>query len=187
MGTRGCFGVRIDGQDKLTYNHWDSYPDGLGASLVDQLRQMIADGVDMAGLARSVRLIDESEPASQEDQERFGPNADLGVSKQDISDWYCLLRPYQGNLSALLQAGVMSNARSFMADSLFCEWAYVVNLDERQFEVYEGFQNTQHSAGRYSAMPTEHDGYYPVALVASFPLDQIPENWIAELPRESDD
>ncbi len=27
MGTRGAYGVRIDGQDKIAYNHSDSYPE----------------------------------------------------------------------------------------------------------------------------------------------------------------
>jgi len=26
MGTRGLWGIRKDGKDKLTYNHYDSYP-----------------------------------------------------------------------------------------------------------------------------------------------------------------
>lgn len=30
MGTRGCYGFRKNGMDKLTYNHYDSYPDYLG-------------------------------------------------------------------------------------------------------------------------------------------------------------
>jgi len=35
MGTRGSFGFRIKTKDKLAYNHFDSYPDGLGASVCD--------------------------------------------------------------------------------------------------------------------------------------------------------
>lgn len=34
MSTRGAYGFRIDGQDKITYNHFDSYPDSLGVNLL---------------------------------------------------------------------------------------------------------------------------------------------------------
>ena len=38
MGTRGLMGVRVDGVDKLTYNHWDSYPSGLGQDILEYLQ-----------------------------------------------------------------------------------------------------------------------------------------------------
>ena len=37
MGTRGLWGFRKDGKDKLTYNHFDSYPDCLGHTIVEFL------------------------------------------------------------------------------------------------------------------------------------------------------
>jgi len=33
MGTRGAYGFRKNGIDKVTYNHFDSYPEQLGESL----------------------------------------------------------------------------------------------------------------------------------------------------------
>lgn len=41
MGTRGIFGVRINNQDKLMYNQFDSYPSSLGTDLVNQLQEML--------------------------------------------------------------------------------------------------------------------------------------------------
>ena len=38
MSTRGAWGFRIGSQDKVTYNHFDSYLDGLGDCLVLDLR-----------------------------------------------------------------------------------------------------------------------------------------------------
>ena len=35
MGTRGLYGFRKNGIDKLTYNHLDSYPDWLGKKVVE--------------------------------------------------------------------------------------------------------------------------------------------------------
>ena len=35
MSTRGCYGFRKNGIDKLTYNHCDSYPDCLGKTMME--------------------------------------------------------------------------------------------------------------------------------------------------------
>ena len=40
MGTRGFYCFRYKGLYYVIYNHWDSYPDGLGETLVNQLRNI---------------------------------------------------------------------------------------------------------------------------------------------------
>jgi hypothetical protein len=70
----------------------------------------------------------------------------------------------------------------FAADSLFCEWAYVLDLDREVLEVYTGFQKTPHQKGRFANMPYEPEGhrkgkpqeYWPVALVREWPLAKLP-------------
>jgi hypothetical protein len=182
MGTRGAMGVRIDGVDKIAYNHFDSYPCGLGDSIVADLKAMLSDpGIGgIRHLARALRLVDEGSEATAEEQAKFGRFMDGGVGSKKPEDWYVLLRELQGELKGTLQAGVMIDGHEFMADSLFCEWAYVVNLDESTFEVYRGFQHHAHKLGRYCdrQVPERQSGeYHPVALVGTFPLDAIPENW----------
>ena len=39
MGTRGFYGFRYKGRYILFYNHWDSYCDGLGNQILDELRK----------------------------------------------------------------------------------------------------------------------------------------------------
>lgn len=43
MGTRGLYGFRKNGVDKTTYNHFDSYPDGLGADVVNFIKKHSID------------------------------------------------------------------------------------------------------------------------------------------------
>lgn len=201
MGTRGAFGVRIDGQDKLMYNHFDSYPSGLGTEIVDYIQAGLVKGGNIEQLktwARNLKLIDKDIPPTQEDIERLAEYTDLGVSGQSTSDWYCLTRKMQGDLQACLKAGYMLPANDFVNDSLFCEYAYIINLDDETLECYKGFQREPHQLGRYATnqLGKEYDyrkgsgspDYYPVALVGTFPLTAIPENWMdIAYPRDDDD
>lgn len=181
MGTRGTMGVRIDGQDKLTYNHFDSYPDGLGKSMVDDYLEMtkLYDISAIKELARNLVLVDGKSKPTAKQKRDLKQYADTDVSRQTLNDWYCLLRNLQGELAKTLEAGFMIDNHKFMAESLFCEWSYILNLDEMTLEVYTGFMKQPHSFGRYADMPVEktEEGqtqYYPVALIATLKLEDLP-------------
>jgi hypothetical protein len=178
MGTRGAFGFRIDGLDKVTYNHFDSYPDGLGSDLIDDI---IGSSIEqMKKVARAIVLIDSDEPPTAEQIAANEKWANLEVSKQKLEDWYCLLREAQGSLAPWLdeELGVMIDSHGFLLDSLFCEYAYIVNLDDETFEFYRGFQEAP-GKGRYGSQlpdrpPRNPDStYYGVTLVSATPLLQL--------------
>jgi hypothetical protein len=78
-------------------------------------------------------------------------------------------------VTALLEAGVTLDRSDFPADSLFCEWGYLIDLDAMTFEVYRGSQKAPHTAGRFARRPPAEEGYHPVALVASWPLADLPD------------
>jgi hypothetical protein len=88
----------------------------------------------------------------------------------------------------------------FAADSLFCEWAYVVDLDAQQLEAYKGFQKEKHDRGRFAGMEpkrsprTKAVEYYPIAKFAEWKFDALPADTNAfvkacmdALPREDED
>lgn len=179
MGTRGAVGVHVDGADKMAYNHSDSYPEYLGVSVLSAARALAKDE-NAAQMARDLRLVDEDTPVTAEDIEKYGHKMNLGVSNQSPTDWYCLLREAQGDLRACLDMGVMLDAGDFILDSLFCEWAYIINFDTRKLEVYEGFKSAPHDKGRFANKKPAPTGqkrsaeYYPCALIAEFDLDALP-------------
>jgi hypothetical protein len=180
MSTRGVMGIRHNGVDKLMYNHSDSYPTGLGAELVEALSPFVNDasGLDyLRAKAAALKMVQENSKPTKAQQKELSGIAHLGVGSQSLDDWYCLLRQAQGDLLLTLEIGYGVDSSEFVKDSLFCEWAYIVNLDERTFEVYQGFQEKKHNKGRFAGKQDTDSKYYPVALKASYPLNSIPENW----------
>lgn len=187
MGTRGALGFRVNEQDHITYNHFDSYFSGLGKDVLNWLRAELAAGEEAAIKERAAELrhVDENASPTAEDFVQFQHLHDGMVSSG--TDWYSLLRGMQGDPAAILAAGVMTDAHKFMADSLFCEYAYIVNFDTRELEVYQGFQRKAHKAGRYAAAVKKprgwkpkyegQDFYYPVKLVAAYSFDQLPTDF----------
>ena len=77
----------------------------------------------------------------------------------------------------------MTDDHSFLLDSVFCEWAYIINLDTKELEVYRGWNEDPTAPGRYASLKeadwTRDDGivvkanYYGVTLLTTIPLMDI--------------
>lgn len=189
MGTRGTWGYVVDGMARMAYCQFDSYPSRLGEDILAHAR-WVATSPDYSERAiRDLRMVDYSTPPTPEDIEHCRPWTDLRVGERQASDWYCLLRKTQGDPVAVLAAGLLLGAGDFPANSLFCEYGYVIDLDSHRFEYYEGFQRAQHTEGRFAAMAVpayRHDGYWPIRLMRSWPLDALPDSLdgIDDVPAE---
>jgi len=187
MGTRGFITFAADGEQKTAYNHRDSYPGGLGLDVLKWLRAAAESPVRLGEQVRALRVVDPGSAPTADDISRFrqfawtraqhGGDSDLRAGQQ----WYDLLHETQGNPAVILEAGIIEDASGFPADSLIAEWGYVIDLDgDGMFEVYEGFQSSPHGKGRFAAMKLRAYGtvgqYYPVALVAKWPLADLPDD-----------
>lgn len=182
MGTRGIFGIRIDGQDKVSYNHSDSYPGGLGADFVAEVKQLAKLNLAVViAQARNLKVVDGHSKPTAEDVKRLAAFTNLGVGEQSTDDWYYVLRDLQGRLKDSLDVGVMIDSQSFLQDSLFCEYAYILNLDEKIVEFYKGFNRHPDARGRYAGTQRADDGraneFWGVELVGTCPMDKIPKNF----------
>ena len=143
MSTRGAVGFHCGGVDKIAYNRWDSYPSGLGQSVLDYLKDKTLN--ELKDEFEGINLISE--------HNEYGWNG-IGFNHefQDASD--------------------------FLRDSLFCEYAYIINLDDNVLEFYEGFNGDNNAKGRYVSTdnPTKlSDGsvLYGVALKQEIPLNEV--------------
>jgi hypothetical protein len=177
MSTRGIYGFVLNGQEKLTYNHSDSYPEWLGNETLNFLNR---DNLSLETLAEKVenlKLVIDDEKPTEEEIEKLKEYANIDVGLGSTEDWYCLLRECQGDWDKTLESGYIIDSHDFAQDSLFCEWGYVVNLDTGFLEVYEGFQKEPHSEGRFADRVNPEAaaaGYYPIKLVAAFSLRELP-------------
>jgi hypothetical protein len=185
MSTRGLYGFYKNGTNKLTYNHSDSYPSYLGQHVIDFIQSCSLS--ELNHIFDWIILAQEDDKPTPEQIKDCRKYADLDVSTKELTDWYCLLRNTQGEL-ALYRDGLryMIDNQSFIQDSLFCEWAYIINLDDKVLEIYKGFQ-TEPQNNRYridKPIDPNCSSYYNCKLVRTYPLDDIPKNWLKEFKGE---
>lgn len=184
MGTRGLIGFVIDGQVKATYNHFDSYPDGVGVDVLAFARHA-NEHIDTVGKAvRKLRAVDATEKPTAAQRASLERRGASPANVSTGSDWYAWLRDTQGDLQKVLDLGYFSDDAAFAQDSLFCEWGYLVNLDEQTLEAYRGFQRSPlHVAGRFREQHSNGEGYAPITLAKTYPLSSLPSDadFVAEL------
>lgn len=188
MGTRGLSGFVIDGEVKAQYQQYDSYPTGVGYYVV----AAIQSGKITPDAVRSIQLVDGDAKPTPEQVERLKQFSNTGVSTGQLDEWYVLLRETQGDLLAMIEAGAMIDSSDFAADSLFCEWGYLVNLDTETLEVYRGF-NQGATVGRFAGMALapvpERDGqpihaaYAPITLIREIPLSEVSREVMDEIEK----
>lgn len=173
MGTRGIIGFFNGEETKVMYNHYDSYPEWLGIKVLEFLRTADMDIVKRQ--VKKLKKVGKRKPTLQQ-QEKLAKYADTNVSTGSLDDWYVLLRKTQGDMQATLDAGFYDDGYNFTGDSLLCEWGYVINLVDMTLEIYKGFQDEPHSIGRFHDVAPVFKGYYPIKLVATYSLDNLPSD-----------
>ena len=184
MGTRGVYGFRKDGVDKLAYNHFDSNPSCLGADVVEFAASTRVE--DMTDIFNRIILVDERTKPTAEQIEKCEPWTDLSVSSGSSDDWYCLLRKAQGNLYAYTQGlDYMGDHGSFIKYSQWCEYGYIINLDEGVLEFWTGFQRKADLDNRYGIRMLFD--YYPCRLVRAFPLSDLSSLTVAQMIEAEND
>lgn len=158
MGTSGNMAFVADGKTKAGYVHFDSYPSGLGADVLDWLHEALNEqtGKALTQVRNLVVVNDETTP-TPEQIEALKRYANTRVSSKQLDEWYVLLRETQGDPAATLEAGYMYGDTKIEPYRLgyFGEYTYVVNFDKRTFTA-SGYG---HLLGSWSfdELPTKED------------------------------
>lgn len=183
MGTRHLIAVSVDGQYKLAqYGQWDGHPGGQGIDVLNFLRG--ADLKALAAKARAARFADNEEISELWVECGALPGATSVC--MDISARFAKRYPQMSRdcgaeaLSILAQAAdgmAFKNSINFAADSLFCEWGYVIDLDKGTFEVYKGFnEEPLPNTERFAHLARADEKYAPIKLAKSYALAELPEH-----------
>ena len=141
MGTRHLICVVSDNQYRIAqYGQWDGYPEGQGAAILEFLKSPMAKQLKNNLERCSWITNDEYNKLWKE----FGADAtqpyiDCDVY-QSFSEKYPQLSRDTGAKILKIAAGAtgemkLQNSLDFSQDSLFCEWAYVIDFDKNTFEV----------------------------------------------------
>lgn len=167
MSTRGLQGFVTDGVLRAQYNHSDSYPGWLGKKTLEFAFGLNDEEVLEQVRARTAQLVGVNEQArptpEQAELVKQWSNADVGEG----DDWYAALRETQGNWRAILDSGFILNSRDFGRDATFCEWGWVLDLDEKKLEVYSGYPQADGPRGS-RRWPNG------ITLVRTIPFSEIP-------------
>lgn len=144
MGTRNLQIVIKDGQPRIAkYCQWDGYPDCQGITALAFVSKQM-DEEKFRAQVDKCRFIDEAELNSL--YEDVGVNIDNGWITMDDSDRFAERYPnLQRDMGAEVFKWVqesnlneipMQDCMPFIRNGLSCEYAYLIDLDQRTFEAY---------------------------------------------------
>lgn len=183
MGTRNLTMVIENAEPKVAqYGQWDGYPSGQGITILDFLNSTNIE--EFTKKLQSVKFIDKDKNEEIDEYLKSIGSTD-GWMTSDQSALYKAKYPYLsrdhgGDILRLIMESTddiiwINDSRDFVNDSLFCEWCYVIDLDKKTFEIYEGFiQSPISETERFYSKEPNKGGYYPVKLVKSFSLESLP-------------
>ena len=178
MGTRHLTVVVSNEQVKVAqYGQWDGYPSGAG----ETISAFIRERMDFDKFKANVEATTWStaEESKKIDEDKNWPEKYPWLSRDCGSKILEYVQEAPRKLS---------NMYEFAADSLFCEWAWVVNLDNKTLEVYRGFNKKPvEPTQRFAEIPFDkrHDGtYFHVRFVKAIPFADLTKSTMEDLESE---
>ena len=189
MGTRNLTCIKKNGEYKLAkYCQWDGYLTGQGNSITEFLREpgnieKLRDRTDSLAFITPEELKEKLVSVGADPESVFVKWEVLDAFKKKFpelhrdnggGDILRLICESEGEFKTI-------NDIDFAADSLFCEFAYVIDFDDNTFSWYSGFCKSPLDPNERFAFLSatadelmkdrEGDHYSPVHQIGSVPLD----------------
>jgi hypothetical protein len=203
MGTRHLICVVKDGEFKVAqYGQWDGYFSGQGQDILNFLRD------DSFNLAHFKEQLDKCYYIDQATYERLLSEGGVTISAEGFVPYDDMKRFSATHIGAFFSRDTgadilklindettlaqipLKNGVTFAADSLFCEYAYVIDVDKEVLEVYTGFNDdVELVTERFEFLRENIEGtdkYGLVKLYETYNLNELPESITPE-PSEDDD
>lgn len=182
MGTRNLTAVYVNGEYKIAqYAQYDGEPDGQGVVALKFCKN--TDLKVFGDKCQKIKWINPEKLTEMWRSYGSDENGFIGYDKalKFEKDYPHLDRYIGANILSFIMESEgeveLRNNINFAGDSLFCEWAYVIDLDKGTFEVYQGFNKNPLTDGeRFKNIPSDNNrGYYPIFLLKSYLLNDLPD------------
>jgi hypothetical protein len=185
MGTRNLTCVYLDGKPRIAqYCQWDGYPSGQGVSVYKFLKSLnTPEAVEnFKEKVQALREVESDELKAKWVSCGASPTSDL--VNMEVADRFKkrfphLHRDCGAKILSMVAEGLdeIELAWTFAASGLFCEWAYVIDLDTMTLEVYAGFfKEPLNSGGRFDDMERTNEAYTPVQKIKEYPIAELPDD-----------
>lgn len=167
MGTRNLTMVIMDGKTRVAqYGQWDGYPMGQGQTALKFLRKCSREKFRKCLAQTRWFSKKEIDALNRTNWEKTHPYLSRDTGAEILKMVY------------KAEDGIALVQSSFAADSLYCEWAYVIDLDKGTFEVYRGFNKRPlGKTQRFRDLPLckySVGKYYQVRMVKKYSLKKLP-------------
>ncbi|WP_371343828.1 hypothetical protein [Klebsiella quasipneumoniae] len=210
MGTRHLTCVVKGGDYKVAqYGQWDGYPSGQGIEILNFLRDKLDRDRFFSSLDKTFEPTDEQIKSwwmeVGHDLDKSDGFVDSRIAKKYGEKHPSLSRDTGGRILEVIQNArepvPVNLNKEFAADSLFCEYAYVVDFDKETFEVFKGFNKEpleEHERFAFIGLNPNRrsfkDGdseyqYHQVRHIKTYDLNSLPadEEFLADLEPQDEE
>lgn len=179
MGTKGLVGHILDGERRGIYNYIDSYPSALGMNVLSLVAELNRDhGWDnLRGKLLTISMVDPEGTPDKKAVDIYGLRFRAGLVSANVREtWSGLLWGLRGvDCYRRILSGELHHfpdAYRFIHEPLFCEYAYIMDLDGMKLDLFTGLQGGiipgNHQPGlKYAgeAYACKHIGIIPFAHI----------------------
>ena len=199
MGTRNLIGVILNNEVKLAqYGQWDGYFTGQGSGVVDFILGHLNTPKGLDRFKRRLQKCSWYTPEEiKEIWTKYGAKGGLieyHLANQLGEDYPALDRDTGSEILNLVYTGKITklqNEWEFGGESLFCEYAYVLDLDNQILEIYVGFNKKPLGpTERFKDIPfkkREGDIYYQVRLYKKVLFKDLTKDYMKQISQELSD
>lgn len=179
MGTRNLTMVELKGQLKVAqYGQWDGNPMGQGLTILNFiLKELNTD----SKIEDFKIMLSECKFLTKEESDK------LYNSEGWRRNFPQLSRDTGAEILDLINNGFTTNlidSSKFASDSLFCEYAYLINLDNNTLEIYKGFNKidlTEKDRFYYLKDEEPNSEYKPIKIWKTFNFSDLKEDTMKKL------
>ena len=189
MGTRNLTAVYLNGEVRVAqYGQWDGYLEGAGYKVLDFCRKYLSTP---QGIETFVSRVSDCTFVNEDSIIQAYESVGIDIKKKDgwvnldeaerfkkafpalDRDMGCDVLDY---IMSVNQTPIyLRNSIKFSEESLFCEYAYVIDLDTCELEIYCGFRKEPNTAvNRFRVSEPDRSGYYAVELLEKYSLSSLP-------------